>query len=162
MDERELILTYLGDNDCPCPYCRYNLRGIREALCPECGEVLALHPDAICLARAMDRRILTPIRGLYRAAIAGLAIPIVGYLIMTLAIFVQWPGLGQLGVQNVLAFLGLIGHPALLALLIWQRRWYFRLRPRYGYLIALASWYWAMIPLGVFAAVALWTMALPY
>ena len=25
------------DRDLPCPQCRYNLRGLREARCPECG-----------------------------------------------------------------------------------------------------------------------------
>ena len=159
MTDTELILAYLAEHDYPCPYCQYNLRAIREPLCPECGEALALHPDAICLARATDRRILTPIRGLYRTAIAGLVIPIVFYLIMTIAIATQWPGIGQLGSQNIIAFVGLIVHPALLAMLIWQRRRFFRLSPRWGYIVSLSTWYWAMIPMAAVVVSMLWAMA---
>ena len=109
--------------------------------------------------RATDRRILTPIRGLYRTAIAGLVIPIVFYLIMTIAIATQWPGIGQLGSQNIIAFVGLIVHPALLAMLIWQRRRFFRLSPRWGYIVSLSTWYWAMIPMAAVVVSMLWAMA---
>jgi len=162
MDDRELIIAYLNDNDYPCPYCQYNLRAIHEPICPECGELLTLHPDAICLARATDKRILTPIRGLYRTAITGLAIPIIAYLIMTVAISTQWPGLGQVGIQNILAFIGLAVHPAVLFILIWKRKRFFRLNAKLGYFIALCSWYWVVIPAGIVVVTTLWTISLPY
>jgi len=31
------LATYLAQHDVPCPKCRYNLRGVANALCPECG-----------------------------------------------------------------------------------------------------------------------------
>ncbi|MCA9272548.1 MAG: hypothetical protein KDA31_05830 [Phycisphaerales bacterium] len=160
MNDTELILVYLADNDYPCPYCQYNLRAIREPLCPECGEILALHPDAICLARATDRRILSPTRGLFRTAIIGLAIPIVAFLIMGIAIATRWPGVGQLGILNIIAFVGLVVHPALLFLLIWNRRRFIRLSPRWSYVLALGSWYWAMIPAIAICVMTLWNIAL--
>jgi hypothetical protein len=31
------LTTYLAVHDAPYPKCRYNLRGVANALCPECG-----------------------------------------------------------------------------------------------------------------------------
>ena len=39
----ELLQTYLAGNDVPCPMCAYNLRGLEDGHCPECGEQLSLH-----------------------------------------------------------------------------------------------------------------------
>jgi len=41
-DDRARLLDWLADHDEACPVCRYNLRGIKEALCPECGAGLTL------------------------------------------------------------------------------------------------------------------------
>ncbi|MEM9166950.1 MAG: hypothetical protein AAGB48_07970 [Planctomycetota bacterium] len=67
MDERkpnanndaEQLRSYLAERDVPCPGCGYNLRGVREPVCPECGETILLdkikrvfvllsHRDAPC------------------------------------------------------------------------------------------------------------------
>jgi hypothetical protein len=31
------LFEYISRQDAPCPGCRYNLRGLHSALCPECG-----------------------------------------------------------------------------------------------------------------------------
>ena len=31
------LITYLATHDAPCPGCWYNLRGIDQPICPECG-----------------------------------------------------------------------------------------------------------------------------
>lgn len=36
------LVGYLADNDIACPGCRYNLRGLRDNACPECGTELIL------------------------------------------------------------------------------------------------------------------------
>ena len=34
------LATYLAEHDVPCPKCRYDLRGVPNALCPECGTAI--------------------------------------------------------------------------------------------------------------------------
>ncbi len=34
------LRAYLAENDASCPRCRYNLRGVTRAICPECGTFL--------------------------------------------------------------------------------------------------------------------------
>lgn len=38
----DLLRSYLADRDVPCPRCRYNLRGVQEPTCPECGGAITL------------------------------------------------------------------------------------------------------------------------
>jgi hypothetical protein len=37
-----LLLSYLAQNDAPCPVCDYNLRGLKTDHCPECAAKLHL------------------------------------------------------------------------------------------------------------------------
>jgi len=37
-----LLIEYLADRDMACPGCGYNLRGLKEPRCPECGADLQL------------------------------------------------------------------------------------------------------------------------
>ena len=43
---------YLAERDIPCPVCRYNLRGLASASCPECGAQLDLRVRSIDLKLA--------------------------------------------------------------------------------------------------------------
>ncbi|MEM8758677.1 MAG: hypothetical protein AAGF47_12970 [Planctomycetota bacterium] len=36
------LRAYLAERDVPCPGCGYNLRGVRETVCPECGDLISL------------------------------------------------------------------------------------------------------------------------
>ncbi len=38
----DLLRSYLADRDAPCPNCGYNLRGVEQSSCPECGDSIAL------------------------------------------------------------------------------------------------------------------------
>jgi hypothetical protein len=40
--EAELLVDVMAGRDMPCPVCDYNLRGIAQARCPECGAALRL------------------------------------------------------------------------------------------------------------------------
>ena len=43
MDDRPRSAAYLAERDAPFPGCGYNLRGLQEASCPECGDRVELH-----------------------------------------------------------------------------------------------------------------------
>ncbi|MEM9166951.1 MAG: hypothetical protein AAGB48_07975 [Planctomycetota bacterium] len=53
MSEADQLRAYLAERDVPCPRCGYNLRGVREPVCPECGRTLSKH--AFEHARRLDR-----------------------------------------------------------------------------------------------------------
>lgn len=38
----QILIDWLSDNDAECPGCKYNLRGLREPRCPECGKAIQL------------------------------------------------------------------------------------------------------------------------
>jgi hypothetical protein len=38
----DILRDFLADRDQPCPGCGYNLRGVQEPVCPECGRTLEL------------------------------------------------------------------------------------------------------------------------
>lgn len=41
-DEEASLLAFLAERDHPCPACGYNLRGLQNPTCPECGSPLHL------------------------------------------------------------------------------------------------------------------------
>jgi hypothetical protein len=41
-EDRSLLGAYLAERDIPCPTCGYNLRGLKQASCPECGDRISL------------------------------------------------------------------------------------------------------------------------
>ena len=42
LKDQEGLFSFLADHDGPCPACRCNLRGVRNAACPECGHQITL------------------------------------------------------------------------------------------------------------------------
>lgn len=37
-----LVVAHLADHDIPCPHCKYNLRGVGQPVCPECGRAVEM------------------------------------------------------------------------------------------------------------------------
>lgn len=37
-EDQHDLRAYLAERDAPCPRCQYNLRGVTDAACPECGQ----------------------------------------------------------------------------------------------------------------------------
>ena len=146
MDDRDLIIAYLAYKDYRCPHCQYNLRSVREAICPECGEALALHPDAITTARIARPVTRVPSKGLFRAAMIGLVMGIPPYIFVWAVGALQNSG-GLFGLMMLYApVVGLVVHPGLAAALYFARASFFRLSTTKAYLLALAAWYWAVLP----------------
>ena len=46
MQNDELVKIFLTDRDEPCAACGYNLRGVQEPRCPECGAAIRLIVDS--------------------------------------------------------------------------------------------------------------------
>ena len=42
LKDQEGLFSFLANHDVPCPACRYNLRSVRIAACPECGHQITL------------------------------------------------------------------------------------------------------------------------
>jgi hypothetical protein len=49
MTDQDALQTFLADRDYECPVCRYNLRGLQDTSCPECGARLDLQVGSIDL-----------------------------------------------------------------------------------------------------------------
>jgi hypothetical protein len=43
----EMLLAFVREHDAFCPVCKYNLRGLTVARCPECGRALQLTVGAV-------------------------------------------------------------------------------------------------------------------
>lgn len=102
-DPSALLQVYLATADVPCPGCGYNLRGVTDSACPECGEPLRLdlQRDLIAprtallagLALALLLTVYTAGLGaavpvLWRNVIAGMPAPSGYYLWSLIAGFV--------------------------------------------------------------------------
>ena len=42
MTTDELLMRYLAEREAACPVCKYDVRGLTEPVCPECGDTLIL------------------------------------------------------------------------------------------------------------------------
>ncbi len=123
MDENQLLTLFLADRDARCPVCGYNLRGNRSSACPECGVSLDLRVGSVHLRL-----------GAWIAALVGTCLPLglVANLTAVVALSLLrggssrasgWPTLiTGLAMSALLA--------AVLWLLIWKRRSFFRKAPR--------------------------------
>ncbi len=54
----EALKAYLAERDMACLGCGYNLRGLTQTVCPECGEVIAFPHDRRRRFTRTDRRFL--------------------------------------------------------------------------------------------------------
>lgn len=45
--DRDLVVDYLAWRDTPCPGCSFNLRGVNQGRCPECGLSLRLQVEGV-------------------------------------------------------------------------------------------------------------------
>lgn len=136
-----MLQAFLAGRDVGCPQCGYNVRDLRGAICPECGERLALR---LQLAEVRQAAMLTGLIGL--SAGVGLS----GLLLVYLCIE-EYGNIG--GVDRTFFYLTGGGLVVLGAMLYaWLRGWrWVRTRPaavRWG--LAAGCWAATLAYLGVF------------
>jgi hypothetical protein len=105
IDEPEIIRAILAQRDVTCPRCRYNLRGLTAANCPECQEPIRLHVSG--------PRPHRPLVWLTRFVILACAIRALTAVISIAVVFHYWDlyagasyGPGFLAVGPALTWLG--------------------------------------------------------
>lgn len=80
--ENRTLIAWLANRNVPCPGCGYNLRGLREPRCPECGSALALSVS-----------IVDPyLKAWATAAACACAMGGIGLLFVVLLVKEGWPG----------------------------------------------------------------------
>lgn len=112
--ELDLLPVFLAARDVACPSCGYNLRGLREARCPECGEAIALQVGLVEPRQAAG---ITGLIGL--AAGAGMNGLLLGYAAIRTTLFHDM--LGGMDAFMWLNIGGLIVEGG--ATVFWLRRW---------------------------------------
>ena len=135
----ELLQTFLAGNDVPCPMCAYNLRGLTEVRCPECGEPLSIS--------------VRPASYRYGALITALVIPAMG-LGFSLFILIWALATRNMGFDAavIVLLLGSVTEAAIILVLVAVRRAFRRASLSVkGTVIMLATIVTVLIPLFFFA-----------
>ena len=133
-DDERMLQAFLAGRDVGCPQCGYNVRDLRRAVCPECGERLALR---LQLAEVRQAAMLTGLIGL--SAGVGLSGLLLVYFLIT--IYVR----RQQGGDQTLFFTVTGGGLVVLGVMlyVWLRGWrWIRTRPA-GARWAMAAACWA-------------------
>jgi len=119
--DSELLTLHLARSSDPCPACGYDLRGLQEASCPECGAALAL-------GVVSDRARPGPWSFALVAFALATGFDVVVTLLLTGAmvafgaaweLFIVVVGLSVAGLASVMG----------LVVVHWERMWWMRLEP---------------------------------
>ena len=125
-DADERLVAYLAAHHASCPLCRYNLRGLTSARCPECGQALRL---TVGLAEPFLRAWIVLVVSAWCGAGTGLL-----FLVGIAAQGLQ--GAPILGLVSILCLIAAIP-VGILSLLL--RRRFLKLPPSHQWMIASAS-----------------------
>ncbi|MFI4882220.1 MAG: hypothetical protein ACIAQU_06505 [Phycisphaerales bacterium JB064] len=88
-DTGRFLREFVSGRDVPCPSCSYNLRDLTSAVCPECGEALALR------LQAEHPRVSVLVLGLLPLAMAFGFFTIITLFVIGISIWHDdWPPLG--------------------------------------------------------------------
>jgi len=105
--DRPLVVAFLSERDAGCPTCGYNLRGLAEDSCTECGERIVLQ---LAPTRARERgaiRLARTIAVFFVASHAWLFLTTMWFLLQNSAVgfgipFLSWYGLIEYGIPLAL------------------------------------------------------------
>lgn len=155
MNDEGLIQLILEDRDMRCPRCNYNLRGVRSMYCPECGSLLSINRQAVCLAHDVDYRHTSSQEGLFRLSIVGLGLAAVVFLVLSASNATG--GRGFSWMSMVLAS-GLVVHPVLIVLaFVYKLRLLRQSKIRWQF-ISAACWWWLIVPCASVVVMMLWSI----
>jgi hypothetical protein len=142
-----MLENYLAHRDVPCPSCKYNLRGLASAECPECNQPLALRVNLV-----------EPRVGAWVAALSGLlagaGAALVCLLLVAYFSFAKGfpPGRVFFPLVVLPTMVLLLDGFAALALGSWRgRKWFRGLAPGAQSTLIAASWGFLFIAVVVFA-----------
>lgn len=108
--ERDFLIAYLAERDVGCPKCSYSLRGLQEAICPECGQLIELRvlaPDppmgawtfglvwasggaVFCLLLAVSLARYLLMYGMNFPGLGGQIALVIGGLAVSVTVLVSW------------------------------------------------------------------------
>jgi hypothetical protein len=137
--DEEVVVLYLSTRDVPCPSCRYNLRQLTTARCPECGARL-------------EMSIRAPVEGMgaWIACLLACALPAgVGCFVVCELIYeLMWKSsrlsLGaifhHMSPERITIFAYFIAMIAVVLELIVRRRGFIRLRKTTQVILAILAW----------------------
>lgn len=142
MSDSEIVRAYLAERDAHCPGCGYNLRGVREPVCPECAGELSLVTNPIrCGGLHQNDRDTS-----LQAVLIGMSFALCGAA--AFALFMLAIG------RPFLALLGVAVVAGLLLLMIRARRktgWLLRLPAVWRTTLGVMAWGWLIGPVVLMA-----------
>jgi hypothetical protein len=121
--ETDALVEYLRARDVTCPLCGYNLRGLEQPRCPECGRELVL---SVGLTEPFLKAWITLAVALFLPAGIGL-------LFGVMVAFKGFPG-DEPRIAAIILFF--MAHVPLAGAAVWWRRPFLKLSPR-------AQWRWS-------------------
>ena len=156
-DAERRLRHYLADQDIGCPKCGYNLRGLEDDSCPECGERAELVLRLADARGALGALVVTIVGLSLTLGMTSLAcFNILGFWIITGRLFHSI----QLIVMQLIVFGFFVGTIIILVVVARRRgrAWFERRRRRSQKALAIAAWstpliYLAIVNLLAFLAV---------
>lgn len=140
----EFMRAYLAEHDEACPVCRYSLRGLEGACCPECGEALRLRVGVV------EQTLAAWVGGL--VGLAGVMGLLAIFLFFTAFDDVRHPQMFRASEYARLGVLFALQGGAF-GWWLWKRRWIVR-RGRGGRReLAIVAWGWSV---SVFVGFVMW------
>ena len=120
--DHTMLLEFLADRDAACPACSYNLRGLTQPVCPECGKKIELR---VGLAEGMSGSWITAL--VSSLLPAGIGLPF-NVLLMISILFNPYVTVGDLFSEPeawpfiALALYTMMCIPVSVLLLVFRRR----------------------------------------
>jgi hypothetical protein len=139
MDDCELLVEYLRTHSANCPRCGYDLRGIQDCKCPECGQHVAMRVGIAGVGLHQRNIIDQQRRSSFVFSVVGLCFPLVYFFLYFLIAMIG----GNLPWQQ--SFVAFGAHAIAIAMLFRHKGWFFRRGAVVRRPIASACWYWVLL-----------------